>query len=252
MDVLYGPVNHAAVRVLCAQRQIVEVPEQTCCGALAFHSGESDITINLAKRNITSFENRQGPIIVTSAGCSAMLKEYDGLFAQGDEFRKRAKAFSARVMDVSEFVSAHPLPETIRQRARALFPTVAYHAACHLAHAQNVRTAPEQLLRQVVDDVNSGHADAQVPAMRLMPLLDKEHCCGSAGIFNILHPELSDKVLEAKMQKLEESGAKIVITSNPGCLLQLELGIKRQALPMRVMHLIELLDQVYGLGGQDD
>jgi glycolate oxidase iron-sulfur subunit len=252
MDVFYGPVNHASCRLLRAQGQVVEVPQQTCCGALAFHAGERDIACELAERNIVDFEGRQGPIIVSAAGCSAMLKHYGQLLADNPEFAQRAKQFSERVQDISEFLHAHNFPESVRARARAVVPTLAYHAACHLAHAQNIRLAPKELLERLVDDINrQNHVRQGPPAMQLVPLIDAEHCCGSAGIFNITHQDLADQVLSAKMERLKETGAACVVTSNPGCLLQLEYGIRRFGVPMQVAHLAQLIDRVYDLANDE-
>ena len=250
MDIFYGPANHAAVRLLCSQRQVVEVGDQTCCGALAFHAGEVDITKELAKKNIDFFEQADGPIVVTSAGCGAMLKEYTTLFEKDSPWYKRAQQFCHRIQDISEFLSSHQFPESVRNRAQATVATVTYHAACHLAHAQNVRLAPQTLLTNLEGDINAqakANLTDTLSTLKLIPLQDAEHCCGSAGIFNILHPELSNEILEAKIDRLKESNAQLVVTSNPGCLLQLEAGIRRRKLPMRTAHLVELLDESYQL-----
>jgi glycolate oxidase iron-sulfur subunit len=228
MNVFYNHVNHAAIRLLTAQRQIVSVPEQTCCGALAFHAGETDIACGLAKKNIEFFEQTNGEIVVTASGCAAMLKGYGELFAHDDVWRDRAVTFAGRVRDLSEYVSRHgfarpPVPVNMR---------VAYHAACHLAHAQKTGSACRDLL-------------ATVPGLEVLPLEEAEHCCGSAGIFNLTHPIMSASVLARKIDHLVNSGADAVVTTNPGCLLQLAAGLRKQGLAMRVMHLAELLDQAY-------
>lgn len=236
MDVFYNHVNHAAIRLLTAQRRIVQVPEQTCCGALAFHAGENDIAIDLAKRNIEFFEGTQGEIVVTAAGCGAMLKGYGELLAHDDHWRERAAGFAARVADLSESLSGHDFVG----KPKALGKKVAYHAACHLAHAQNIHDLPISLL-------------SVLPGIELIPLGEFEHCCGSAGIFNLTHTELSMKILERKMAYLKDTGADCVVTSNPGCLLQLEKGIRQLGLPMAAVHLAELLDEAWcqGDAGQE-
>lgn len=250
MDALYGPANHAAVRLIRAQGQVVEVAEQTCCGALAYHAGEVDIAKQLAKGNIAAFTDKEGPIVVASAGCGAILKEYDQLLAKESDWQQKAKQFVSRVQDISEFLSEHVFPEHVRRRARVAAPKVAYHAACHLAHAQHVRRPPEKLLNQLLDDVKEASGK---PSFALVPLIDAEHCCGSAGIFNILHPELSLAVLKAKMARIKESGADLVVTGNPGCLMQLAAGARQTpGKPIQVMHLVELLDEAYGLAKPDD
>ena len=250
MDVFYNHVNHACMRLLAAQSNVVERPEQTCCGALAFHAGEVDITLALAKQNIEYFENTQGQIVVSAAGCGAMLKEYAHLFEGQLEWVERAQQFSHRVQDITESLNAGRFNAPPR-----VFPTVvpkkiAYHAACHLAHAQNVHTQPTALLQQLVDDcetlVSSGDIKEQLPVVpELVPLKDREQCCGSAGIYNILHPDMALAVLANKMQAVEKSGADLLVTTNPGCMLQLEAGIKQKGLNVEVKHLAQLLDDFY-------
>ena len=228
MDIFYNHVNHASIRLLTKQKQIVRTPEQTCCGALASHAGEMDIAKDLAKRNIEYFEKVQGDIVVTSAGCGAMLKEYGELLADDPEWSKRAHDFSARIQDICEFLAKGEFsgqPATINK-------SVAYHAACHLYNVQKVKQAPHDLLKLI-------------PGLKLIPLRDAEQCCGSAGIYNLLHTDLSMKVLDRKMSCLKDTGADAVVTTNPGCLLQLEAGIAEEKLPMKVYHLVELLDEAY-------
>jgi glycolate oxidase iron-sulfur subunit len=290
MDVFYNNVNHSALRLLHKQSQIVEVPEQTCCGALALHAGEIDIALELARRNIQFFDRYEGPIVVTSAGCGAMLKMYPHLFEadapttknevghnttphveevhgapspfkEGDDrgmapsclpdeghisnWVQRARSFSARVRDLSEFLAANQFVESVFQEAKAPGKAIAYHAACHLVHAQKISEEPERLLRQLLEAVNSNQRAKNEPLMRLVPLEDAEHCCGSAGIYNLQHEELSEAILAQKIAHLKESGADIVVTSNPGCLLQIEAGVKRASLPIRVLHIAQLLDEAY-------
>lgn len=228
MDVFYNHVNNACQRLLLKQRQIVRVPEQTCCGALAFHAGDEDITRDLAKKNIEMFEKTEGPIVVTAAGCGAMLKEYGELFEHDEEWKERAHDFAARVVDVTEFLADH---EFIRESSK-LNKKVAYHAACHLAHAQKVRQAPEKLLQQL-------------KGVELKPLVESEHCCGSAGIYNLIHTDISLDVLARKIEYIKQTGADVLVTTNPGCMLQIEYGLREAGVPMKVMHLAELLDHAY-------
>lgn len=230
MDVLYNHVNHASIRLLTLIGKEVLVPKQTCCGALAFHAGEMDIAADLAKRNIEYFKGNGDPIVVTSAGCGAMLKHYGHLLKDDSQWHDRACEFSARVEDITETLAKGEFskpPETLSTK-------VAYHPACHLAHAQGVRAEPAALLDKL--DKGSGH---------LVALADAEHCCGSAGIYNLMNTELSLKVLDAKMTSIKETGANLVVTGNPGCLLQLEAGVKRCGLDVRVCHTAELLDESF-------
>ena len=228
MDILYNQVNHACLRLLTAQRNIVQVPDQTCCGALAFHAGETDIACELAKRNIELFQSQSGQIVATAAGCGAMLKSYGELLEKDAVWSQRAREFAARVVDLTEILSQGQFS----QRPRPLAIKVAYHAACHLIHAQRIREAPAELL-------------SRLEGISIIPLVEGEHCCGSAGIFNLTHTELSLKVLERKMEKIKESGADTVVTTNPGCMLQLEAGARAAGLKLRVLHLAEILDQAY-------
>jgi glycolate oxidase iron-sulfur subunit len=228
MDVFYNDINHACIRLLTGQRNIVYVPEQTCCGALAFHAGEMDIATELAQANIELFERTKGDIIVTAAGCGAMLKNYHHLFANDSPWHERAVDFVARVKDITESLAQGKFVEAPKRMPGR----VAYHAACHLAHVQKVREAPAALL-------------AQLPEAEIVPLEEAEHCCGSAGIYNLIHTELSMKVLSRKMSCLKDTGASVYVTTNPGCLLQIQAGVKQENLNVRVCHLAEYLDEAY-------
>jgi len=228
MDILYNDVNHACQRLLTRQRCLVRVGEQTCCGALAYHAGEIDIARQLACQNIELSESSSGEIVVTAAGCSAVLKHYPQLFAGSPAWRQRAERFSLRVRDITEALDATQWA----CKPGRLELKVAYHAACHLAHAQKVREAPLRLL----------HA---IPGLTLIPLEEEEHCCGSAGIFNLTHTELSLAVLARKISKIQATGADVVVTSNPGCQLQLAYGVRSQRLPLRVVHIATLLDEAF-------
>jgi len=214
--------------LLTNQKQIVRVPEQTCCGALAFHAGEIDIAQDLAKKNIEFFEALAGDIVVTSAGCGALLKEYGHLLHDDPEWKDRAEAFSARVKDITEFLAEHEFST----QSKSIEEKVAYHAACHLAHAQGVREAPAKLLKKIDNAV-------------LVPLDEQEHCCGSAGIYNLLHTDISLKVLDRKMENVDKTGADILVTTNPGCLLQLQKGLRDAGSSMRAVHLVTLLDEAF-------
>lgn len=239
MDVFYNSVNHASIDLLKAQGHVVEVPEQTCCGALAAHAGETDIMISLAKRNIRSLEVTEGPIVVTSAGCGAMMKQYGEFLRDDDEYSTRAKKFSERVVDITEELAKG----SFKRKEVTDFPQlkIAYHAACHLAHAQGIREAPKKLLMDLACDVNA----SQPNEIELIPLREAEHCCGSAGIYNLLHTEMSMDVLSRKMDHIKASGADTVVTTNPGCMLQLKAGVKDRRVPVQIMHLCELLRDAY-------
>lgn len=247
MDVFYNHVNHACLRLLKAQQKIVSVPQQTCCGALAMHSGEIDIARGLAKQNIEYFEATEGPIVVTAAGCGAMLKQYGELLNDDNEWSQRAHKLAERFVDITEALAEGDFQRPDTSSFSRRFTTalnVAYHAACHLAHAQNVREAPEKLLQQAATAIGADK-------MRLVPLREAEHCCGSAGIYNLINTELSMKVLERKMDFVQATGATMLVTTNPGCMLQLEAGARERGLKLTVLHLCELLDAIFCPGGSD-
>lgn len=232
MDVFYNHVNQNAINLMARannKNTQVLVPEQTCCGALAMHAGEEDIAKDLAWKNIEYFEKNTDPIVVTSAGCGAMLKSYPHMFKNENE-HKRAEAFALRVQDISEYLNDKDLGS-----GSPVKENVTYHAACHLVHAQKVSSEPVSLLSQISNQ-EGGH---------LIPLIEAEHCCGSAGIYNLLNTSLSLRVLDRKLDHLERTGASCVVTGNPGCMLQLEAGIKKRGLGVRVCHLAEILDESY-------
>lgn len=232
MDVFYNHVNHNTMRILLKQGHSVSVPPQTCCGALAYHQGEEEIARDLARKNIEKFGFGQDPIVVNSAGCGAMLKHYKSIFEDDPQMKHKAEEFSERVFDLSEFLARFKFPMTGEKFQE---PTT-YHAACHLAHAQNIHKEPLELLEALAgNDKNC----------MLTPLPDQEHCCGSAGIYNLFNTELALKVLDNKLDCLESTGARTVITSNPGCQLQLEAGIRKRGLKVDVKHIAEALDEAY-------
>lgn len=230
MDALYNPVHWATLDVLVANGYYVYIPEQTCCGALAHHAGEADIAQALARKNLEQvMRKRPDWVVLNSAGCGAVLKEYPHLLAQDPAYREKAKEFSAKVVDVMELLAKKPLaPMPYRVEKN-----VTYHAACHLHHAQGIQTQPLELL-------------GQVPGLTLVPLRDAESCCGSAGIYNLEQPELSEAILATKMEHLSRTEAEVVVTGNPGCMLQLGHGIQQKSLSMQVQHPIEILALAYG------
>lgn len=236
MDIFYNHVNRAAINLLSAQNRVVENPPQTCCGALAFHAGDVDIASNLARRNIELFKSTSGPIVVTAAGCGAMMKEYEHLLKDDPEWFESARDFSARVVDITEALAAGKFDSTKKVDEESSPVRVAYHAACHLAHAQSVRVPPADLLQSLA---------RLCPNVQLVPLKDPEQCCGSAGIYNLMHPEMALKVLELKMDNITNACADVVVSTNPGCLLQLEAGVRRRGLKTKIRHLCELLADYY-------
>jgi glycolate oxidase iron-sulfur subunit len=229
MSGLFGHVNDATLRVLRENGwQVRETPGQGCCGALHAHAGDLEGARRLARINIRAFERSPDAlIVVNSAGCGAMLKEYGHLLHEDTEYVERAASVAARVRDVSEVLSeAGP-------RAGAEVPrSVTYDSPCHLQHAQRVTAAPLRVLDSV-------------PGLRLAPLQDSDMCCGSAGIYNLLEPHVSDAVLGPKLERIAESGAAFVATGNPGCLMQIGAGLHRSGSAARCIHPVELLDESY-------
>src|SRR6266567_1113961 len=236
----FARLNDATVRVLARNGCEVVIPKnQGCCGALHVHAGIRGLARQLAQKNIRTFLHRGSngdggfdAVITNAAGCGSVLKEYPQLFEEEEtEFLAPAQMFSSKLKDVTEFLAAIDF-----NRDFAVMKTRAtYQDPCHLVHAQRVKAAPRKLL-------------AAVPGLELVELKEVEVCCGSAGIYNVAHNEMSEKLLEEKMRQIDATGAELILTANPGCLLQLRAGVARSAghsKQRRVMHVIELLDQAY-------
>jgi glycolate oxidase iron-sulfur subunit len=231
MPLLFGAVNDATVRVLRRNGCNVIFPQgQICCGALNTHNGESIAAKQMARQNIDIFLSANvDAIIVNAAGCGAAMKEYGYLLRDDPVYREKAERFSALVKDASEFLAALGL-------VGELLPvemTVTYQDPCHLAHGQRVRLPPRELLRAI-------------PGLKLVEMEGSDRCCGSAGIYNLTHGEMSQQLLQEKMQSVAATHAEAVVAPNPGCMLQLTYGAKRYGPNVKVYHLIDLLDRAYG------
>jgi len=228
-NVCFARLNEATVRVLQKNGCEVAIPAgQRCCGALHVHAGLRDQARTLARRNIDALADGYDAILTNAAGCGTALKEYGELLAGDPDYAEKARAFSERVRDITEFLASIEL-----NRAMKPLPiTVTYQDSCHLAHGQRVRTAPRKLL-------------AAVPGLefREMPLSDQ--CCGSAGIYNVVENEMSMQILERKMRSVNRTGAQVIATANPGCALQLRAGVRVHGNGQRVVHVVELLDEAY-------
>jgi glycolate oxidase iron-sulfur subunit len=227
---LYPEVHRATVRVLerlgC---EVVAPPAQGCCGALHSHAGDADAAKDLARRNIEAFEAANvDAVIVNAAGCGAAMKEYGRLMRHDMAFAKRAEHFGRKVKDVLEFVADQPFDTDLG----TLDIDVTLQDACHLAHAQRIREAPRKILRAI-------------PGLRLHELRTPDRCCGAAGLYSMVQPTMSRAVLAAKLEDVAATGANVVCTSNPGCTLQIEVGARRADMPLRVNHVIEILDASY-------
>jgi len=234
-NISFARLNEATVRVLQKNGCEVVIPaSQTCCGALHMHAGIRDEARRLARLNIDAIaatEGEQGydAIVTNAAGCGSTLKEYDELLEHDPAYAARAKQFKKLMKDVTEFLASIELNRDLG----TIDATVTYQDSCHLAHGQKVRKAPRELL-------------AAVPGLKLreMPLSDL--CCGSAGIYNVLHTDLSMDILEKKMANVNLTRADIVATANPGCMLQMQAGVRLHGKGQKVLHVVELLDQAYG------
>jgi glycolate oxidase iron-sulfur subunit len=229
-QVLAPRINQAAIRVLNRNGIEVLVPRsQGCCGSLAMHIGESKEARKAARKNFETFPEDVDAIISTAAGCGSGMKEYGTLFAgEEDALRAQAKDYASKVIDICEYLDQIGFtppeienPETVK---------VVYHDACHLAHAQKVRSAPRKLLRSM-------------PGLEILEPAEWEICCGSAGSYNIEHSDTAKELGERKVKNLYATEADIIATGNIGCLTQIEFGSKDKENPLPVVHTIELLDR---------
>ena len=232
MPIAQAPTMEAAVRVLTRNGCDVLVPErQVCCGALSVHVGERQVGRRMARRNIDVFlAAGVERIVVASAGCGSTMKEYRELLKDDSAYAEKAERFSQMTVDITEFLASLPLdsPKT------GLPLKVTYQDSCHLAHAQRIKRAPRQLLEAI-------------PGLELIEMEGADHCCGAAGIYSIVRRDFSRQLLRTKMQAVAATGVQVVATANPGCVLQLQTGLKEQDIPGRACHVIDLLDEAYAL-----
>jgi glycolate oxidase iron-sulfur subunit len=223
----FPEVNSATVRILAAEGcDVVLPPAQGCCGALSVHNGRADEARDFARRLIDTFEDTgMDFFVVNAAGCGSSLKEYGILLADDPGYAERAAAFAAKVRDLSELLTElgpvaarHPLPMT-----------VAYHDACHLGHAQGVRAQPRALL-------------TGIPGLELREIAEPEICCGSAGVWNVLNPEPAAELGARKARNVLATGAELLVTANPGCLMQVAAAIRRDGRSIALAHTAQVLD----------
>lgn len=231
-NVSFARLNEATVRVLQKNGCEVVVPgEQTCCGALHVHSGLPQEARKLARRNIDAvLAGNFDAIITNAAGCGSTLKEYHDLLENDSAYHEKAREFSAKMKDVTEFLASIELNPNMGE----VNFTATYQDSCHLAHGQKVKTPPRKLL-------------ASVPGLTFREMPYADVCCGSAGIYNVLQDEMAAQILETKMSNVNSTGASVIVTANPGCLLQLRAGAKRHGKGQRVVHVVEVLDEAYRL-----
>lgn len=227
MRTLLAPIQEATIRVLTRQGFEVVVPAgQGCCGALHAHAGEREMARALARRNLAAFMREEvDAILVNAAGCGVAMKEYGEWLGRDPRWAAAARAFSARVRDVTEFLDAVGL----RPPLRRLAGKAVYQDPCHLAHGQGVRAQPRRLLQAV--------------GLTVIDLPDGDVCCGSAGIYNVTHPEIAAALLAEKVQAIQRLAPQRVVTANAGCLLQLAMGLRQAGLALPVQHVVEVLDE---------
>jgi glycolate oxidase iron-sulfur subunit len=223
----FPDVNSATVRVLAAEGcDVLIPPSQGCCGALSVHNGRKAEAQRFARKLIDTFEQTgMDYFVVNAAGCGSSLKEYDTLLADDPAYAERAAAFTAKVRDLAELL--HDLGPVAERHPLEL--TVAYHDACHLGHAQGIRTQPRSLLRDI-------------PGLTLREIADPEICCGSAGIWNVLNPEPAAELGARKAKNVLSTGASLLVTANPGCLMQIAAAAQRQGGRIALAHTAQVLD----------
>ncbi|WP_429729199.1 (Fe-S)-binding protein [Bacillus smithii] len=229
MDTMFLETNHATIQLLQKAGCEIVIPKtQSCCGALHGHGGEKEIAKELAKQNIEAFEKHDVDYIITNAGgCGAFLIEYDHLLKDEPEWSERAKAFVAKIKDITEILYeldfhkkySLSLPEQI----------VTYQDSCHLRNVMKTSKAPRELLRSI-------------KGITFKEMENADSCCGSAGIYNIVEPKTSMEILDQKMVKFKKTKATTIVTANPGCLMQMMLGIEREKLKdVKAVHIVDLL-----------
>lgn len=230
---LFRRVNEATKRVLTTNGCSVSEPGgQICCGALHAHAGDLEGARTLARQNLDAFQNTDAPIITNAGGCGAMLASYSHLLADDPQYAEPARAFSARVRDVGQQLESIGF----RNGASIGFDRTTYDTSCHLLHGQHADSASLQMLWAI-------------PSLNFTLLKDSQVCCGGAGVYNLLEPDLSREVLLEKLRHIDASGAQVLATGNAGCHMQIAAGAKLAGLPLRVCHPIELLDESYARAG---
>jgi glycolate oxidase iron-sulfur subunit len=230
MPLTHPQTHEASARVMARNGLKVLVPaDQGCCGALHVHNGDPEAARKLARKNIDVFL-RSGAdyIAVDSAGCGSTMKEYPNLFRDEPAMLAKAQEFSARVRDVTELL----VEAGFEQPTGTVDAVVTYQDSCHLAHAQQIKSPPRQVLQAI-------------PGLTLHEMQTPDRCCGSAGVYNMTQPQMSQRLLQDKMDDVMQTGCGVIATANPGCMLQLDLGVRLRDGSQEVVHVVELLDRAY-------
>ena len=229
-SVFFSKTNEATARVLAENGCEVIVPQnQSCCGALSVHSGRLSEGRDFAKQTIMTFEGLEVDAIITnSAGCGSTMKDYGEILKDDPQYFERAEALSEKTKDVMEFLSDIGLQGNLKD----LSVKVTYQDACHIGHAQRIKEQPREVLKEI-------------PGLELIEMPESDLCCGSAGIYNLVQPEMSQNLLDRKMGNVKQNKVDYLVAGNPGCLLQIQKGIKSNGLNIKTAHPIELLDWSY-------
>ena len=231
-DLIFSDVNRDTAEVLAQNGcEVVTPRNQLCCGSLHAHNGEWTLAQNLARKQIDQIPpERFDAIITNAAGCGSHLKHYATLLKDDPAYHDRAELWDAKIKDIHEWlvqIGIKPSPASDQPST-----AVTYHEACHLCHGQKITAQPRQLLNAI-------------PNLKLIELPESTWCCGSAGIYNLIQPQMANQLLERKIRHIKSTGARIVATGNPGCLLQIMNGATREHLAIRVVHPISLLAEAY-------
>ena len=231
-DLIFSDVNRDTVEVLAWNGcEVITPPRQSCCGSLHAHNGELALARALARRNLDQFPPDQFDAIISNAGgCGSHLKHYGALLHDDPAYRAQAELWDRKLKDIHEWLVEIGLTPVGAPEAPS--QTITYHESCHLTHGQRIVTQPRQVLRAI-------------PNLTLVELPESNWCCGSAGIYNLIQPEMAGQLLERKLRHIRSTGATVVATANPGCQLQLVNGARRQGLTLRVAHPITLLAEAY-------
>jgi len=236
-DLIYSDVNRDTADVLLANGcAVVTPPAQGCCGSLHAHNGEYEMAKDYARRLLDHFDlDSLDAIITNAAGCGSHLKHFDRLLKDDPKYAARAAQWSEKVRDISEWlveINFRPPKVAAAVPSGGSETRVTYHDACHLCHGQKITAQPREILKQI-------------PGLDVKPLTESMWCCGSAGIYNLIQPEMADKLLQRKLDHIAATGATVVATGNPGCLLQITNGLAARGTPVEVVHPVTLLARAY-------
>jgi glycolate oxidase iron-sulfur subunit len=230
-DLIYSDVNRDTADVLRANGcAVVAPPAQACCGSLHAHNGEYEMAKGYARRLLDHFDvENLDAIITNAAGCGSHLKHFDRLLKDDPKYAAKAALWSEKVKDISEWLVEIDFRAPLKKGTKA---RVTYHDACHLCHGQKITVQPREVLKKI-------------PGLDLKPLTESMWCCGSAGIYNLIQPEMADKLLQRKLDHIAATGATVVATGNPGCLLQITNGLAARGTNVEVVHPVTLLARAY-------